>query len=146
MPAKYAGCCSSLYIWKEIYVFEEKTHKSLFIYRKEQRLSKIRDDLRDLEYLFWQKVKLYCFIITVKIRKSLEKRGETRSMYFMQMCSCLKICLWTIWQYLDATACWNGGYIPGGCLRYRWCFHWFICFWCALSITGSCIFWSHILF
>jgi hypothetical protein len=33
-------------------VFEEKTHKSLFIYRKEQRLSKIRDDLRDLEYLF----------------------------------------------------------------------------------------------
>ena len=36
----------------EIYVFEEKTHKSLFIYRKEQRLSKIRDDLRDLEYLF----------------------------------------------------------------------------------------------
>ena len=25
-------------------------------------------------------------------------------MYFMQMCSRLKICLWTIWQYLDATA------------------------------------------
>lgn len=46
MPAKYAAAAAVYTSGKEIYVFEEKTHKSLFIYRKEQRLSKIRDDLQ----------------------------------------------------------------------------------------------------
>ena len=150
MPAKYAIYSISMYIRKEIYAYA-KTHKSLFASLEKMlhgicdRLSKIRDDLRDLEDLFWQKAKRYCFIMAIKIQKNLEKRGEARYMYFMQMCSCLKICLWITWQYLAVIACWNGGYMQGGFFRYHLYFRCFICFWCVWSKTGFCIAWLHIL-